>query len=1281
MSNVHSGATAGAGGSESVPPSGKANIDALLAGTRWTDTDLTYSFPTQGALYSYYPKGGFEYSTVRGPWHAQHVTFTAAQAEAVRSTLDMVASATGLSFTEVAESATNHATLRFSQLKTVYDSDAPPIQDFDSTMFHGPGAKPESGDAWFDQDSFFFGPPNGGNFGTLTIMRGVAEGLGLAHSGQSFDFSILSGSAHWFDYGSTDRMPQTLMQNDIAALQHLYGADYTTHAGDTTYSWSQATGESFVDGVGQGAPGRNFIYGTVWDGGGTDTYDLSNYTSDLDVDLAPGAFSTFSAGQLGGRSGFTAAGNVANALLHDDDPRSLIENAVGGSGNDRIAGNVAANVLTGNAGSDTLSGREGNDTLDGGSGNDALLGGAGNDTLKGGSGNDILIGDNQPAGIGFGSGSIAWKVDTNATAFERALDISNSFSITDDPFVTDSGTVPHVTIHYSAEKTAWTPDYYKVHLNAGTTLIMDVDGLGNAYNNIAFYDAAKTQLAYTYTYSRLDPGTTAYGDSFLIYTVEKTGDYYIQHGSIGKHDLHISAEGPAPQIGLGSGTVDKPASLVLSGPDLNFDSNKVLDLTSSFSLAANADIADSTTVPHVTVNASTGENGVDFYHVRLTAGSVLTLDIDATGGRATNTNLRLYDLWAKTGDGFGFAYNDDMGGPLDPGSASASDSFLTYTIKHSGDYYIRVDNYYNTAYTYQLHVSVKEPAFGPGGAGDDTLQGGAGDDTLVGGAGRDTAVYDGNRADYVISQRQADGSITVTGKGSSAGDGTDRLFGVEAARFKDGTVDLAAGKFTPTDPSYDAPKLVLSGVAAGGSGGVVVTLGGQALAGKTVEFFDGAAKLGSTSVDNSGRFALTLSELKLPAGAATAELRLTARIADGSGTSSPASDPVVVEVGTGAGLAAKLSSYAATGGLAAVFITDGSNLVFGSKAALDTARGDYAAVLAKVVGPYTLSVETTDAAGQHSDLYLADGTLRKSVLVAPDGALKAAGYAADGKTKITEYAVHDGVREEKHFAVTGKPYAREDAVYDAATNKPLAIDRYDANGRHVFSDVFAADRSHAVTEWLANGDTQVRNYDAKSRLTAERLSDGDGTLVRTQALAANGSGETHRFDRDTGVERSATLTAADGSRVEKLVNVASQAYVERDSHYGANGKLLFIDQRTADGSHAQFAKAAGQVLVSHAGVADAFTAFKGGADAFVFAQGSGRDTVAGFQAGSGANHDVLRIDDSYASNFADLSGRITKSGADTLISLAAGDTILLKTIAPATLTTENFLFQHHDTIG
>jgi len=168
---------------------------------------------------------------------------------------------------------------------------------------------------------------------------------------------------------------QSPMIYDIAALQQLYGANYTTNSGNTVYSWSPSTGEMTINGVGQGAPGGNKIFLTVWDGGGNDTYDFSSYASNLNVDLHPGAWTNTATNQIAklySDGSKIAAGNIANALLSQGDAHSLIENAVGGSGSDVLTGNETANLLKGGAGTDTL---------DGGSGADTLVGGAGADVF------------------------------------------------------------------------------------------------------------------------------------------------------------------------------------------------------------------------------------------------------------------------------------------------------------------------------------------------------------------------------------------------------------------------------------------------------------------------------------------------------------------------------------------------------------------------------------------------------------------------------------------------------------------------------------------------------------------------------------------------------------------------------------------------------------------------------------------------------------------------------------------------------------------------------------
>lgn len=66
-----------------------------------------------------------------------------------------------------------------------------------------------------------------------------------------------------------------------------------------------------------------------------------------------------------------------------------VEDVLGGSGNDTLAGNAFDNLLLGGGGNDFLSGAEGNDTLQGVAGSDTLIGGADDDSLQGQSGDDL----------------------------------------------------------------------------------------------------------------------------------------------------------------------------------------------------------------------------------------------------------------------------------------------------------------------------------------------------------------------------------------------------------------------------------------------------------------------------------------------------------------------------------------------------------------------------------------------------------------------------------------------------------------------------------------------------------------------------------------------------------------------------------------------------------------------------------------------------------------------------------------------------------------------------
>ncbi len=247
-----------------------------------------------------------------------------------------------------------------------------------------------------------------GSYTDHLILHEFGHGLGLEHGHgfgrlpdafQGHSWSVMSYRAH----PDTDSLfyadshgPETYMPADIAALQYLYGANYATAAGDTTYTVDFGTGEFFIDDVGQGVPINQETLRTIWDGDGNDTLDLSNAESALRIDLQPGNFTSFGQAYLAyqgeGRFGndLYAAGNIANAYLYEGNTASLIENALGGDFSDFVVGNVAHNVLDGGAGDDSLFGLAGDDDLSGGTGDDLIVDGIGITTATGGEGEDFI---------------------------------------------------------------------------------------------------------------------------------------------------------------------------------------------------------------------------------------------------------------------------------------------------------------------------------------------------------------------------------------------------------------------------------------------------------------------------------------------------------------------------------------------------------------------------------------------------------------------------------------------------------------------------------------------------------------------------------------------------------------------------------------------------------------------------------------------------------------------------------------------------------------------------
>ncbi len=130
-------------------------------------------------------------------------------------------------------------------------------------------------------------------------------------------------------------------------------------------------------------------------------------------------------------------------------------------------------------------------------------------------------------------------------------------------------------------------------------------------------------------------------------------------------------------------------------------------------------IFNSTTVPHATVQGDINPpTDVDFFQISAKKGELITLDIDFGYGNGDflDTQIWLFDHKNNL-----LASNDDFGG--DPGSASGLDSYLTYEVGQSGQYFIAVNSYNNdydpstgswtnsgfSTGDYTLHVSVGDP--------------------------------------------------------------------------------------------------------------------------------------------------------------------------------------------------------------------------------------------------------------------------------------------------------------------------------------------------------------------------------------------------------------------------------------------------------------------------------------------------------------------------------------------------------------------------------------------
>ncbi len=375
-----------------VGQSNSLNINVLISGDKWggvtgTGVTLTYSFPwTSSGTATFSGHNGIgNYSSLNEQNASFHYGLSTTQQATARNALQSWANVANIVFSEVADTSSNVGDIRFA-----WTSVSNPMSDGREPWgwaSYPDSYLPSAGDVWISSLNSNTATNSwaAGSYNFEALIHELGHALGLKHSfegnpvlpsGQeSKQYTVMSytehphslfvqvthnanGSSSWSSFNVE---PDTPMLYDMAAVQYMYGANLSYRTGNDDYTFD---------------PSTPFIR-TLWDAGGTDTISVSIFTKGCVIDLQQGHFSKITI-ESDSTSGFNWSSPPPTPTYDGTDNLAIafgcvIENAIGGTGNDTLIGNGS------------------NNSLDGGGGNDTLIGGAGNNTLIGGVGTDKIV--------------------------------------------------------------------------------------------------------------------------------------------------------------------------------------------------------------------------------------------------------------------------------------------------------------------------------------------------------------------------------------------------------------------------------------------------------------------------------------------------------------------------------------------------------------------------------------------------------------------------------------------------------------------------------------------------------------------------------------------------------------------------------------------------------------------------------------------------------------------------------------------------------------------------